>query len=677
MCGIFGFITRKSIDEERARFIIRDLFLLSESRGKEAAGIFSVINDTIDVCKAPMAPSLFIQSDIYRSFMKRAFSVQSNASLRAFIGHCRLMTNGDITDNMNNQPIVTHGVVGVHNGIIANFHDLWQKINETPSSNVDSELLFSLLRYYSEKSQSLAELLASLYADIEGTASFSAILDTFNSLILATNSGSLYVSVSSDSDSCAFSSEEFILKSFLKRKRTRYYFSHTQTFQLASGEACVINLSNLSVQKVNFMSKDGNDVFSLSSLKRPRAMTISGCFSSQDHQKSTPIPTVIFNQNDFAPFEYDPSLNHLKRCTRCVLPVTMPFITFDNEGVCNYCHSYKKIKVRTREELETEVARRAGALKNVPCLVALSGGRDSCYGLHYIKTVLKMKPTAYTYDWGMVSDLARRNQARMCGKLGIEHIIVSADIEKKRSFIRKNIEAWLRKPELGIIPLFMAGDKMFFYYANQIMKQTNMNIMFFCENNLEKTDFKSGFCGVNNTRSTHDKTHTLYSTPLQNKIILAKYYALQFVRNYHYCNESLIDTVQAYISTYFLPHEYLLLFNYVPWDERTIVDTLVHDYNWELAHDTKSSWRIGDATVPFYNYIYYRFAGFTENDTFRSNQIREGVISRSEALRFITEENRPRLQSIKEYLDLIHLDFKTVMQRIDKHAKELAVCSQS
>ena len=29
----------------------------------------------------------------------------------------------------------------------------------------------------------------------------------------------------------------------------------------------------------------------------------------------------------------------LKRCSKCVLPETMPFIEFDEEGVCNWCQN--------------------------------------------------------------------------------------------------------------------------------------------------------------------------------------------------------------------------------------------------------------------------------------------------------------------------------------------------
>lgn len=70
-------------------------------------------------------------------------------------------------------------------------------------------------------------------------------------------------------------------------------------------------------------------------------------------------------------------------------------------------------------------------------VVAFSGGRDSSYGLHYFVKELGLKPVAYSYDWGMVTDLARRNQSRMCEKLGIELVVVSADIKKKeKTFVK-------------------------------------------------------------------------------------------------------------------------------------------------------------------------------------------------------------------------------------------------
>ena len=58
-------------------------------------------------------------------------------------------------------------------------------------------------------------------------------------------------------------------------------------------------------------------------------------------------------------------------------------------------------------------------------------------------------------------------------------------------------------------------------------------------------------------------------------------------------------------------------------------------------------------------------AGFTEHDTFRSNQIREGDLTRAEALDLVKIENQPRYPNIKWYLDAVGLDFEPVITTVN------------
>ena len=101
----------------------------------------------------------------------------------------------------------------------------------------------------------------------------------------------------------------------------------------------------------------------------------------------------------------------------------------------------------------------------------LSGGRDSCYGLHLIVKELGIKPITFTYDWGLVTDLARRNISRMSSQLNVENIILADNIELKRSYIKKNVSAWLKKPHLGMVNLFTAGDKHFYRYLEKLISK--------------------------------------------------------------------------------------------------------------------------------------------------------------------------------------------------------------
>jgi glucosamine--fructose-6-phosphate aminotransferase (isomerizing) len=128
----------------------------------------------------------------------------------------------------------------------------------------------------------------------------------------------------------------------------------------------------------------------------------------------------------------------------------------------------------------------------------------------------------------------------------------------------------------------------------------------------------------------------------------------------------LIDSFGAFLSFYYIKHPYINLFHYLEWNEKTIIDTLIEEYNWETDPETESTWRIGDGTAAFYNYIYYIVTGFSEYDTFRSNQIREGKISREEALAFSLKENFPRWESIQWYCKTVGIDWKEVIVTINK-----------
>ena len=127
-----------------------------------------------------------------------------------------------------------------------------------------------------------------------------------------------------------------------------------------------------------------------------------------------------------------------------------------------------------------------------------------------------------------------------------------------------------------------------------------------------------------------------------------------------------MDTLSGeYHRSFTEKRDYFHLFDYWRWDEEEINHTLLNEYNWEMAPDTTTTWRIGDGTAALYNYIYYTVAGFTEHDTFRSNQIREGQISRERALELVNVENQPRYQNIRWYLDTLGMDFTSVIKTIN------------
>lgn len=648
MCGIFGLMLKK--DSGYTPYLLNDtftrLFLFSESRGKEASGAAFYAENRLTHYKNAIPARELIKTKAYRDFWKdscsRVVCPRTNkiTAPLAAIGHTRLATNGSEEDAGNNQPIVTESITGVHNGIVVNSGRLHNMFSLPQKKGIsDSGVMFHLLDLFINEGPSLQEAVKKLYKNIEGSASVAALAAGDNTLLLATNTGSLYRCRNKAKSVYIFSSELPMLKKLIKRLKLRRIIGEYALDQIKAGTGACVSLDSLNEERF-FLGLELPEWKSETQYQdRYFSLLLDGIKSEKVREKGPA----------------------LRRCVKCILPESIPYIKFDSQGVCNYCLSHKKIGHKGNSALEEIVSKYRRSDGRPDCLVAFSGGRDSAYTLHYVKRVLKMNPIAFTFDWGMVADIARRNQARLVGKLGIEHIIISADIRRQRKFIRQNVSAWLKRPHLGMVVLFMAGDKPAEYYVKKVAKKHGIDLVFLARGNeLENTDFKWGFLGM----PRGEPGGVLHDLSIPGRIRFSLNSARQFILNPSYFNSAIWETLFDYWTTYILTYNFVYLWHYIPWDEARIVSMLKREYNWEIPKDTIQTWRIDDGTSPFYNYIYYTLAGFTENDAFRSNQIREGILSREDALELVISENKPRCEAVKDYLGKIGLDYDEVTEKI-------------
>jgi asparagine synthetase B (glutamine-hydrolysing) len=633
MCGIFGVVFGRegAFDQGFVRGVLEKLYEYSQTRGSEAAGLTVVNGATIDVFKQAGSVERFLASPKFHELVTRGAELyeknRGGASPvgLAMTGHTRLVTNGFQSNEDNNQPVIAAGTVGIHNGIIVNDAELWNRFRSlTRRSEVDTEVLVNLVRKHFDDKGDLAWAVRESYREIRGAASIAFVFEELDELLLATNTGSLHVLTDEKRRFLAFASERFILQSLSERLALAARLGPVSIRQVQASRALLVSLRDLSVQDFACVPKSAAE--EAATVRPARAVR--------------KMPIVLHTR----------SVDALKRCTKCLLPETYPFVDFDASGVCRYCRNWRRIQPKGRDALEAFVEPYRKKDGSPDVIVAFSGGRDSSYGLHYVKTELKMNPVAFTYDWGMVTDLARRNQARICGKLGVEHIVRSADIQAKRRYIRKNIEAWLKRPEMGMVTLFTAGDKEFYSHARQLRKETGIQLVIFSTGNMiEDTPYKTGLCGIRED----DHGMTLTGLSFQNEMALLWYYARNYLTNPRYLNESVWDTLYAYWCTFVVKDDFLYLFHYLPWREEEIVGTIRREYDWEVATDTTSTWRIGDGTAAFYNYVYQTVLGWTEDEVMLSNMIREQHLTRAQAQAKALEYAKPRFPSIREYAQLV------------------------
>lgn len=673
MCGIFGILLRPNaqLAARSTEQLLRELYKLSESRGKESAGLHMYApqsGEAWTVKGAQRATELLeapeLQHVLGEALPKLYDKGQAPTVPVALIAHSRLVTNGTAALPQNNQPVRWGSVSIIHNGIIVNVDELWREnAHLARHAEVDTEVLAAMLAEDMARSCEPVQATQRAFGRIRGAASVAWTHDRSSSVTLATNTGDLYFLSMPQRGLLVFASESFILKNALARALPELGEQAQSLEWLQAGQGLSIDLAS-DAPAVRFQWGGQLEIGGELSRCLDRPAT-----HHDSHRDNGRAPIVLAPRADESLLRYgEEAVSKLRRCTKCVLPETFPFIEFDAAGVCNYCRSYRPRyahmhPTQTRHSFIESLQKYRRTDGEPDVLVAFSGGRDSSYGLHLIKKEFGLTPVTFTYDWGMVTDLARRNVARICGQLGIQNILVSADLAMKRDNIRKNVSAWLRQPDLGMVPLFMAGDKHFFRVVNELKRQTGIRLDLWCANPLENTDFKSGLCGV---QPDFGKSRVDYLS-FGRKFQLAAYYGSRFLRNPRYLNSSLIDTFGAFMAYYVEPRrDFYFIFDHFIWDEREVNDVLLSQYDWELAPDSTSTWRIGDGTAPFYNYIYMTARGFSEFDTFRSNQIREGMITRAEALEAIRVENRPRAQSLRWYLETLELDFNSVIATINQ-----------
>ena len=121
-------------------------------------------------------------------------------------------------------------------------------------------------------------------------------------------------------------------------------------------------------------------------------------------------------------------------CSRCVQDSSIPGISFDTAGVCNFCHlhdvmekEYPNDKRGTKRlgNMFRKIKKSAGN-KKYNCIVAISGGRDSSFLLWLSVKKWNLSPLAVHFNDGFDNPIAGENILRACNQLNVDLITVTS-----------------------------------------------------------------------------------------------------------------------------------------------------------------------------------------------------------------------------------------------------------
>ncbi len=128
-------------------------------------------------------------------------------------------------------------------------------------------------------------------------------------------------------------------------------------------------------------------------------------------------------------------------CTKCIYDnVSLPFIKFDDAGVCGYCHQVEDLKKqfatgtntgKTKLDSIIDKIKKDGKRRNYDCVVGVSGGTDSSYMLYLVKS-WGLRPLAVHYDNTWNSSIATQNIMKVLKGLDVDlytHVVNNTEAD--------------------------------------------------------------------------------------------------------------------------------------------------------------------------------------------------------------------------------------------------------
>ena len=116
-------------------------------------------------------------------------------------------------------------------------------------------------------------------------------------------------------------------------------------------------------------------------------------------------------------------------CSRCVMDTSDSVIKFNDQGVCDHCLNFEteiKPNWHTNEIGQAKLKRLVDQIKHdgkgkeFDCIIGISGGIDSSYLMYYAKSVLGLRPLAFSVDTGWTLNVAVENIEKVIRGLGLE-----------------------------------------------------------------------------------------------------------------------------------------------------------------------------------------------------------------------------------------------------------------
>ena len=335
----------------------------------------------------------------------------------------------------------------------------------------------------------------------------------------------------------------------------------------------------------------------------------------------------------------------VQRCVRCTLPITWETLYFDDEGVCNICRNWELkqdvVDWVDREKQLKQIVKDIKEQNNeYDCIVPFSGGKDSTFTLWAIVKKYGLKPVVVSFDHWFYRPRTIDNRKRTFKRLGVDVITFTPNwqIVKKlmvESLIRRGDFCW--HCHAGV-----------YAYAMQIAVRFKIPFLVWGEGGGEY----EGYFKLLDLEETDEWKFNRRIVLGMRAEDMAGFIGvdLKDLAPYMYPAKEELDTIGA-IS--------LSLGNFIPWDQEKQTEIIKKELGWHedevesLYPNTLSFDKIECMFTGIRDYIKLLKRGFSRITHRTTIDIKQGKITRDEALELIDKYEKRKPKSLSVFLEYI------------------------
>lgn len=330
-------------------------------------------------------------------------------------------------------------------------------------------------------------------------------------------------------------------------------------------------------------------------------------------------------------------------------------IVFDEEGICNHCHSYTTripSRIYTEEERQEKLnkvvsdIKSAGERSEYDCIIGISGGVDSTY-VAYLTKQLGLKPLAIHFDNGWNSELAVSNIEKVLKKLDIDLYTYVIDWEEFRDLQKSFLSASTPDSE---IPTDHAINSLLFREASRRGIKYIINGMNFATESISVKSWSYGHADWRYIKDVHSKFGSVK------------------LKNYPYFNLALL-----FYWTFFKRIKVISILNYIKYNKAEIMNFLQDELGW-VYYGGKHYESV--YTRFFQGYILPTKFGVDKRRGHLSDLIYSGQMDREQALKELKASPYPQelfnddLVFVKKKLKFSDVQFLSLMENPVRSYKE-------